>query len=175
MAQFFFSRQKSFFLILAVILILVFVLVIWASKPAVRQPIAFNHKKHIENNVPCQFCHRYYEKSTIAGIPGVKICVTCHEPVIYVTREKAKILKYYQNKQQIPWKRIYRIADHVFFSHRLHVKVAKIDCQRCHGPVSQMDRPITKQYWQIRMNNCIECHKKVRSIQNPYECIRCHR
>ncbi len=140
-----------------------------------KQPIAFNHKKHVDNNVSCRFCHRFYEKSTVAGIPSVQICVTCHEDVIYLTPEKAKIQQYYRQGKPIPWKQIYRVKQHVYFSHRLHVVKGQLDCALCHGQIARMTRPVEDQPIPIKMDFCIDCHRKVETIENPDECIRCHR
>ncbi len=167
--------KKWFGMGIIFLFILIFVVAIFANKNEIRQPIAFNHKKHVDNNVPCSFCHRHYKDTYYAGIPQTNVCITCHEDVIYVTPEKKKIEQYYQQKQPIPWKQIYKGPDYAFFSHRLHVKVGKIDCQKCHGEVQKMTQPFTRQPIPLKMKYCIQCHEKVQKISNPYECIDCHR
>ncbi len=43
------------------------------------QPLAFSHKLHAgDNGIHCLFCHRYAERSPVAGIPAVSFCMTCH-------------------------------------------------------------------------------------------------
>ncbi len=138
----------------------------------IEQPIAFNHKKHVQNHVPCAVCHPLYKKYARAGIPGVRICVRCHEDVIYRNKEKDKIQKYYTSNQEIPWQRVYRVKPHVYFSHRRHVAIAKLACSECHGKVQQLEKPITAQALKIKMKNCLNCHEK----QNAsVDCVDCHR
>lgn len=160
------------------LILLVVILVattLFSGRPEIQQPIAFNHKKHKDNNVPCNYCHRFYETNRVAGIPPVSVCVSCHEDVIYVTPEKAKIQKYYREHIPIPWKQVYKAASHVFFSHRLHVTKGGIACESCHGNVADFEKPVTTQPVLLNMKNCIKCHETVDRIENPNECIRCHR
>ncbi len=169
------SRQVTWKIILiGIMLVAAIAVTLIAGNPTIEQPIAFNHKKHIDNNVPCNFCHRYYETTRAAGIPSVQVCITCHEDVMYVTPEKAKIQHYYRERKSIPWKQIYQVPDYVFFSHRLHVVAGKVECSQCHGPVTTREQPFTRQPIPVKMKRCIECHKNNRVIANPYECIRCH-
>ncbi len=157
------------------LIILLFVVAIFARRNEVRQPIAFSHKKHADNNVPCEFCHRTFNTTFKASIPQVKTCVVCHEDVIYQTSERQKIQEYRQRHVPIPWRQVYKAPEHVFFSHRLHTQVGKIACQKCHGEVERMAKPFTDQPVLLKMKNCIGCHRRVPRIANPYECINCHR
>ena len=156
------------------ILILV-VLFLVLPNGEVTQPIAFNHKKHRDNNVPCIVCHRFYKEEKRAGIPPVNVCITCHEDVIYPTPEKIKIQNYFSQHKAIPWQQVYKVPGHVFFSHRLHVNRGNLACKSCHGEVGQLEQPVIKQLIPLKMKYCIDCHKTVETIDNPYECIRCHR
>jgi len=46
------------------------------------QPISFNHKKHVDQGLQCDACHRYFKTQTFSGLPDIKICLECHkEPV----------------------------------------------------------------------------------------------
>lgn len=155
--------------------ILIFVVAIFPNKKEIKQPIEFNHKKHLDNNVTCNFCHRDFKNTYYAGIPQTNVCIVCHEDVIYVTPEKKKIQQYYKQKLPIPWKQVYKTPDFVFFSHRLHVTVEKIDCQKCHGEVQKMVLPFTQQPVRLKMKSCIQCHETVQRISDPYECTDCHR
>ena len=137
------------------------------------QPIAFDHKKHTENNVDCIVCHQLYTKSAKAGIPEVQVCRKCHEDVVYVSPEKAKLLKQIQDRGEIPWQRIYRVPPHVLFSHRRHVVAGKLRCAECHGDVARMSSPITSEAITLNMKRCIGCHRANYSNQN--ECLACHR
>lgn len=153
-------------------LLLAGIYIVVAQGNKIEQPIAFNHKKHIQNRVTCVTCHPLYEQYARAGVPGVKTCVRCHEGVIYHQPEKEKIQKYYESNQEIPWKRVYRVKTHVYFSHRRHTAIAKLDCANCHGEVSDFSQPITGQFLKISMNNCLECHAEKKA---SVDCVDCHR
>jgi len=157
------------------IVVLVAALFLFTADEKVTQPIAFNHKKHYDNNVTCNVCHRFYNTEYRAGIPPVTVCLTCHEDVIYTTPEKAKIQNYARQHKAIPWRQVYKVPAYVFFSHRLHVKQGSLACESCHGAVWQREQPVTKQLIPLKMKLCIGCHQNVKRINNPYECIRCHR
>ncbi len=136
------------------------------------QPIAFNHAKHVRNHVPCATCHPLFREHARAGMPGVKTCVRCHEDVIYRTPEKDKIQAYYQANNEIPWRRVYRVQPHTYFSHRRHTAIAKLDCADCHGAVARFSEPITEPVRPIRMSGCLDCHKRSKA---SVDCVDCHR
>ncbi|MFQ5983200.1 MAG: cytochrome c3 family protein, partial [Woeseiaceae bacterium] len=46
------------------------------------QPIEFSHKVHAaDNEIPCQHCHIYADKTPSAGVPSVSKCIGCHKSV----------------------------------------------------------------------------------------------
>lgn len=165
----FFAPKGSFFLT-GIILLLVLAI---ALSNGEKQPIAFNHKKHSENNIQCFICHPSYQTSAQAGIPNVEICLSCHEDVLNVSAEKQKLLSYMRSRESISWLQVYRVPDHVLFSHRRHVVAGKLGCVECHADVAQMAEPITAQARDLSMNGCIKCHVNV--YLNPNECISCHK
>ena len=60
------------------------------------------------------------------------------------------------------------MPDFVRFAHKPHIH-AGIECQRCHGPVQEMDRIVPVH--EINMGFCLNCHfeKKART-----DCFICH-
>jgi len=68
----------------------------------------------------------------------------------------------------IPWVRIHNLPDHVYFSHKQHVTVGKIECQECHGKVEEME--VVYQHSPLSMGWCINCHRKteVKFADNEY-------
>ena len=52
--------------------------------------------------------------------------------------------------------------------HRQHVEVGEIACQKCHGPVEEME--IMYQYSPLTMGWCINCHREtnVKVESNEY-------
>lgn len=139
---------------------------------SVNQPIEYNHKKHIELGLDCSTCHTGIgEQETFAGLPQLDTCLTCH--MEDDTNPKSKVLQVYAAKNEsIPWKKIYRVPEHVYFSHRRHVTVGKLDCALCHGDMSKMETPVVHQTVKISMTRCINCHRKM-NVTN--DCMACHK
>jgi len=140
----------------------------------VRQPIQYSHKVHIENaGLTCKDCHVYVETMAAATLPPIGICRNCHdtEPVSD-SPEESLLLKYVAEGMEVPWVNIYSVPDHVYFSHRRHVVGGELDCTACHGPVNEMTLPVTSQYMEVRMRNCMDCHRN-NKVSN--DCLSCHR
>ncbi len=152
-----------------VCLILVSTTVLYARKASEFQPINFSHKVHT-SMLECDTCHRYYMERTVAGRPTVEICTGCHSEA--ENKEQEKILSYAEQGKEIPWRRVYKLPDYVFFSHRRHVAVGKVECSTCHGMVKDMDTPLVKPLVKIKMNFCISCHKENKVTK---DCNACHR
>lgn len=68
----------------------------------------------------------------------------------------------------IEWTRIHNLPDHAYFNHSQHVSVGQVQCQKCHGPVQEMD--VVYQYSTLGMGWCISCHKEteVKFKENPF-------
>lgn len=137
------------------------------------QPIKFSHKIHAgDNKIDCQYCHHTAGESKSAGIPAMNLCMNCHVIVREGSHsgkfEIAKIVDAVENKEPIEWIRLHNLPDHVFFSHAIHVGSAKLDCQKCHGPVEEMD--IMRQHADLSMGWCVNCHREtdVKFKENGY-------
>lgn len=138
------------------------------------QPLAFNHKIHIEGaGLQCADCHLYVDKLPSASIPRLEICQNCHsgDPISESLEEK-KLLTHISEGTEIPWKRIYKLPDHVYFSHRRHVVGGEMECSVCHGNVAEMTSPILNAAIPLTKENCMRCHKE-RNVTN--DCLTCHR
>jgi Cytochrome c7 and related cytochrome c len=150
------------------------------------QPIAFPHDIHAgsergQSNMDCQFCHYSAERSVDAGIPSVATCWGCHQAVPGTNNpeEVAKIRGYMDRNEPIPWKRIYKIADHAHFPHMRHIN-AGLQCQQCHGEV-QEQKVITERdpvWGGANMGWCVECHRQTDpetgKQQASTDCAVCH-
>ena len=68
----------------------------------------------------------------------------------------------------IQWVKIHNLPDHVYFNHSQHVKVGQVQCQRCHGPIQEMDE--VYQFAPLSMGWCINCHRQteVQFTDNNY-------
>jgi hypothetical protein len=159
---------------------------LWAlTPPAVVQPVQFPHKTHIEQSLECTSCHDRADKDLVAGRPPTALCLTCHaggEP----TGEIKKLQAF--EGAEVPWRRVWRLPPHVFFSHRVHVAVAHVACQTCHGPMETLTRPPARPLRALTMEQCIACHEE-RSGRaekaadggpagrrpGPRDCTTCHR
>jgi hypothetical protein len=71
----------------------------------------------------------------------------------------------------IAWTKIHNLPDHVYFNHSQHVKVGKVQCQRCHGPIQDMDE--VYQFSPLSMGWCVNCHRQtqVQFADNKYYSI----
>jgi predicted CXXCH cytochrome family protein len=140
--------------------------------PAVVQPIQFSHKAHIDKGLPCDGCHQSVEKAAAATVPTKDTCMMCHQGTLTDSPEEEKVRQYADKGEDIPWRRIYQLPAHVFFSHRRHVAVARIDCGQCHGAVASLTVPASYPLVKQNMEWCLSCHKARGATQ---DCIHCHR
>ncbi len=148
------------------------------------QPIHFSHKIHAgDNQIDCSYCHSSAKKSKTSGIPSLNVCMNCHQNISEYTGledfEKgytkdfytAEIKKLYDavgwdedtqaytgNTKPVKWVRIHNLPDFAYFNHSQHVTVAGIDCQKCHGPVEEME--IMEQFAPLTMGWCLNCHRE---------------
>ncbi|UCF65853.1 MAG: cytochrome c3 family protein [bacterium] len=156
-----------------VILVIALTGIISGTNQDVRQPISFNHKLHTEEvGLACVDCHSNVEKHSRALIPNIETCGDCHDDAEDENREKAKVGSYVSRNEKIPWIQIHVVPDHAYFSHRRHVTLAKIECQTCHGEVSEMERPFIIPFVELEMSWCINCHEKSKVVN---DCNSCHR
>ena len=68
-----------------------------------------------------------------------------------------KLAEFAKSKDPIPWARVYSVPAEVYWNHRSHLK-AGIQCEACHGQVSQMDT-MAKVTNVTTMGGCVECHR----------------
>lgn len=140
---------------------------------AIIQPIPFNHNLHVEGQeLECTLCHEQVMKKARATLPGIETCRQCHEDKMTETEVEAKLLGFISGNREIPWRRIYRVPDHVFFSHRRHTVSGKIGCESCHGNVKALKVPPGYPLVPVTMDHCMECHKE-HNVTN--DCLACHR
>lgn len=150
---------------------------LWAAygSPPVVQPIQYNHKVHLENNLTCDNCHEALgTPSPHAGRPAIAVCETCHSPDSPVSKspEEAKLLDYIKKGEEPPWQRVHRLPDYVYFSHYRHATLEKIDCKECHGDMAKRTTPLERPVHALTMKWCIACHQKSKA---PTDCDSCHK
>lgn len=137
------------------------------------QPIAFNHQKHVADvGVECIDCHKYNRTQTYSGMPTLEECSTCHDEKASGSPELVKLAGLIKAKREPAWGRLHGLPDYVYYSHRRHVTLAKIPCERCHGPIAKTTTPPGRALVQHTMDFCIDCHRQ-RGVTN--DCDACHR
>ncbi len=139
---------------------------------SVRQPVEFNHRKHvIDNQIGCSTCHQYYETQSFSGLPEADVCSTCHSEPQGKSAEEAKLVKLIKDGRPLVWNSLFRQPSHIFYSHRRHVVKAGIKCERCHGNIALTSSP-PRSVKKLSMTDCIACHEQ-RGV--PVDCTTCHR
>jgi hypothetical protein len=148
---------------------------VWFSTPRVAragQPIAFNHKKHVEElELACSTCHQFYEKETFSGLPGADICSSCHQEAVGKSKEEAKLVRLLQSGAPLEWTSLFRQPAHIFYSHRRHVVAARIQCATCHGSIAASTSP-PQSVRRLQMQDCLDCHRRSGVAT---DCTTCHR
>ncbi len=137
----------------------------------VKQPVAFNHKIHADNDLECLDCHPYFQEHASSGKPSIETCSSCHEEAMGESKNEEKIVEYVNSGKEVEWQRLYQVPEDVFFSHRRHVVLGEIECAICHGDIGESSKPPTKPI-RITMKKCMQCHEE-EDVTN--DCISCHR
>ena len=137
----------------------------------VPQPLPFSHTVHTATaKLVCQDCHAAPAKfGAEMGFPPAGKCMLCH---ILIAKEKPairKLAEFAAAKEPIPWVRVYRLADFVFFDHRYHL-MNQAKCEDCHGKVAEQD-VVTDELGATKMVFCQGCHTKTRASGG---CATCH-
>jgi mono/diheme cytochrome c family protein len=141
------------------------------------QPINYSHELHAGTyKINCLYCHSGADKSKQATIPSASTCMNCHMHV-QAKKEDGKVSPEIQKiynavgwdaekrmydpskpKTPIKWVRIHNLPDHAYFNHAQHVKIGKVECQACHGPIETMK--VVSQQKSLQMGWCINCHRE---------------
>ncbi len=151
---------------------LVVVVLASRSKP-VPQPVAFNHVKHTQDlGLGCEFCHQNVNAGARAGLPNAEICAACHQAQQGTSAEAARVTTLLSQGNPLRFNKLFRLADYVYFAHRRHVEIAKLDCRECHGAIAATQRPPAYPLVRIKMNFCVSCHLAKRQ---SVDCVACHR
>lgn len=143
----------------------------FGMRPKPQQPIPFPHNVHSANKLTCtDYCHESVTKGPMAGLPGVKTCMICHESVATDRPIVQKVADYQNKGVDLAWQRVYGYAPeaHVRFNHAPHIR-AKVECATCHGNVAQ--QTVAERVVDLNMGFCVNCH---RTKQASNDCLTCH-
>ena len=102
-------------------------------------------------------------------LPATGRCMACHTTIAKEKPSIRKLAEFAKSKEPIPWARVYTVRAFVYWNHRSHLN-AGIECQPCHGQVTQMDAlaNVTKV---TTMDGCVECHRDKNASTG---CGSCH-
>jgi len=121
------------------------------------QPVSFSHATHVEQlGMDCRYCHQGVEQSWYANLPASSSCLNCHNQVLKDDPRLALVRQSAQSGQPIPWVRVHRLPDYVYFNHAAHVNRG-VSCVQCHGQLHLMDE--VKHAQPLSMVLCLGCHR----------------
>ena len=134
----------------------------------VTQTLAFNHAKHAA--LTCAGCHAGIQTTARAGFPPPAVCAKCHatapasvEPADW-EQLQARGVRF--------WKPVTRLPEHVMFSHRRHVVLARLACASCHADIGERAAPPVRMPMRLVMDTCVACHRAEGASE---DCAGCHR
>jgi len=138
----------------------------------VQQPLHFSHRDHLKEEMACVDCHKGVKTGRYATLAPVRACMLCHKKSKGEHPDEPKVRTYAKEGRAIPWVRVNRLPGHVYFSHVVHVRLARMKCKVCHGDMKDRVQPVTvSQIGGLDMAACIDCH---RAKGASVDCIRCH-
>lgn len=144
------------------------------------QPIPFSHKLHAgELKMDCRYCHVNVDKGAQATVPPTSKCINCHSPIgadgapqyaaVHPASEKLRVLhESWETGLSVPWVRIHRLPDFVFFDHSAHVNRG-VSCVTCHGRIDTMEK--VYQAKELSMAWCVDCHRHPDEHIRPVEFV----
>lgn len=135
------------------------------AKIAKQQPVPFSHKHHVSDaGIDCRYCHSSVEKSSYAGIPSTKVCMTCHSQLFTDAPMLEPVRQSFQKDSALAWTRVHDLADFAYFDHSIHVNKG-VGCVTCHGQVDQM--PLMWKEKSLQMSWCLGCHRHPEKYIRP--------
>jgi hypothetical protein len=133
------------------------------------QPVFFDHRHHVgDDGIDCRYCHDLVERSRYAGVPPTERCLGCHSQIWSESPLLEPVWMSYRSGDSIPWVRVHRLPDFVYFDHSAHVTKG-VGCASCHGPVDRMAR--VYQWAPLTMQWCLDCHRSPEPRLRPQAAI----
>lgn len=137
-----------------------------------RQPLEFNHSKHIAAGLGCTDCHTGAQTQAHATLPALSFCMSCHESALTSSPEEAKLRALAKAGGELQWHPVTRVPAHVYFSHARHVTAGALKCADCHGAMEKLTAPPPAPAKPLTMTACLDCHSKRGAGE---DCNDCHR
>jgi len=131
------------------------------------QPVSFSHELHVtQMGMDCRYCHTYVDRSGHSNVPTTQSCMACHSMVQTDSPALQPVRDSYASGEPIPWVRVHKAPDYVYFNHAVHVNRG-ISCVECHGQVNEME--IVHQAKPLSMAFCLECHREPENYIRPVD------
>jgi len=135
------------------------------------QPLPFSHKTHMDiAKLVCADCHPNPAKfGAQMGFPAASKCMPYPVAIANEKPAIAKLAALAKSADPIPWERIYKLPDFVFFDHRYHL-INEAACADCHGAIATQDAVVDEAN-ATKMIFCQACHFKRKANGG---CTACH-
>lgn len=131
------------------------------------QPVPFDHSLHAgQLGINCVYCHTNVEKSEHSNVPATHTCMACHSIIKKDSPLLAPVRASYETGDPVPWVRIHKAPDYVYFNHSVHVNRG-ISCVECHGKVNEMQ--VVFQAHPQSMSWCLDCHRAPETKLRPID------
>jgi hypothetical protein len=96
----------------------------------------------------------------------------CHRAPQGDSAEAARVTELLEAGDPLRFNKLFRLPDHVFYTHRRHVGIAELECSNCHGAIAETERPPDRALVRVSMDSCMDCH---RERGQTLDCNACHR
>jgi formate-dependent nitrite reductase cytochrome c552 subunit len=90
--------------------------------------------------------------------------MNCHQTIKPASPALALVKASWETGKPIPWVRVHKTPDYVFFNHSAHVKRG-VGCVSCHGKVNEMKVVVHDQ--PLSMGWCLDCHRQPENHLRP--------
>lgn len=134
------------------------------------QPVPFDHALHAgQLGMNCVYCHTNVEKSEHSNVPSTSTCMACHSIIKKDSPLLAPVRASFETGAPVPWVRIHKAPDYVYFNHAVHVNRG-VSCVECHGKVNEMQ--VVRHDQPQSMSWCLDCHRnpelRIRDSKDVY-------
>lgn len=131
------------------------------------QPVPFDHSLHAgQLGIDCRYCHTNVESSEHSNIPATHVCMACHSTIKKDSALIVPVRTSYESGDPVPWVRIHKAPDYVYFNHAVHVNRG-VSCFECHGRVNEMQ--VVFQAHPQSMSWCLDCHRAPATRLRPLD------
>ena len=132
--------------------------------------LEFDHARHAQ--VSCTVCHRGVESAARATLPTVDLCRRCHATAPRGLPAAPFEAAAKPGAAPVGWTPVTKLGSHVYFSHRRHVALARLECASCHGAIGASSGLLQSAPVRLDMSACLSCHRREGVVE---DCTACHR